>query len=138
MKKIFDVAIVGGGVSGCASFYVLNRYSDVSSVAIVEKCDRLAKISSNLKANSQTLHSGDIETNYTFEKASKVRFSAIKVMNYALNRKLQNKAIFKHQKIVIGVGEKECEFIKKRGKEFKKIFPELELFDRDKIGRAHV
>ena len=84
--KEFEVAIIGGGISGCAAFYVLSEYSDVKSIALIDKCDGLAKVSSNAKANSQTIHDGSIETNYTAQKAAKVKLSAQKVRNYALNK----------------------------------------------------
>ena len=84
MEKHFDVAIIGGGVSGNALFWTLSQYANIGSIAIVEKCNRLAKVSSNVKANSQTIHDGSIETKYTSEKAKKVRLSAKKVETYAL------------------------------------------------------
>lgn len=128
-----EVAIIGGGVSGAAAFYVLSKYSDVKSVALIEKCDKLASISSSAKANSQTIHDGSIETNYTAQKAAKVKISADKVMNYALKNNLQNKVIFKLQKLAIGIGDKECEFIKKRHEEFRDIFNELTFFNKNEL-----
>lgn len=133
MDNSFDVVIIGGGVSGCATFWALSEYSNVKSVAVVEKCNDLALVSSNLKANSQTVHDGSIETNYTAQKAQKVKLSAQKVVNYALKHELQNKVIFKMQKMAIGVGDKECEFMRNRHKEFKEIFPGLEWFEKDQI-----
>lgn len=133
MKKEFDVVIIGGGISGTALFYVLSEYSDIASVAIVDKCHKWANISSSTRGNSQTLHDGSIETNYNFEKASIVRFRANKVKNYALNKNLQNKAIFEMQKMAIGVGDLECESIAKRYEEFKDIFPQMQFFDKQKI-----
>ena len=70
MDKHFDVVIVGGGVSGCALFWTLSEYTDIQSVAVVDKCPDLAMVSSNVKANSQTIHDGSIETNYTAQKLS--------------------------------------------------------------------
>ncbi|PAF50818.1 FAD-dependent oxidoreductase [Helicobacter sp. 13S00477-4] len=133
MQNEFDVVVIGGGVSGCAAFYALSEYSDIKRIAIIEKCDGLAKVSSSPKANSQTIHDGSIETNYTVEKAKKVKLSAYKVRHYALNKNLQNKIIFENQKMAIGVGEEECEFMKKRYEDFKEIFPNLEFFDKNKI-----
>ncbi|PAF41336.1 FAD-dependent oxidoreductase [Helicobacter sp. 11S03491-1] len=130
MENEFDVVIIGGGISGCASFYVLSEYSSIKKVAIVEKCDQLAKISTNAKANSQTIHDGSIETNYTVEKAKKVKLSAFKVRRYAMNKNLQNKIIFENQKMAIGVGDEECAFMRKRHENFKEVFPDLEFFDK--------
>lgn len=133
MDNSFDVAIIGGGISGSAAFYTLSAYTDISKVVLIEKCDKLAQISSNEKANSQTIHDGSIETNYTAQKARKVKIAADKVMHYALNKGLQNKAIFKMQKLAIGIGEQECEFMKKRHSEFSEIFEGLTFFNKDEI-----
>lgn len=133
MNNNFDVAIIGGGISGCASLYVLSQYTDIDKIVLLEKCDKLASISSSIKANSQTIHDGSIETNYMIDKAAKVKVSADKVMNYALSKKLQNKIIFKMQKMAIGVGDEECEFIKNRHNSFKEVFKGLEFFNKDDI-----
>ncbi|MGN8530116.1 FAD-dependent oxidoreductase, partial [Helicobacter pylori] len=70
---------------------------------------------------------------YTPEKAKKVRLSAYKTRQYALNKGLQNEVIFETQKMAIGVGDEECEFMKKRYESFKEIFVGLEEFDKQKI-----
>ena len=133
MKNDFDVAIIGGGVSGCATFYTLNEYTNINKIALLEKCDKLASISSSSKGNSQTIHDGSIETNYTSLKAAKVKIAADKVKHYALSKGLQNKAIFKMQKIAIGIGDKECDFMTKRHKEFSEIFEGLQFFNKNEI-----
>lgn len=133
MDKHFDVVIVGGGVSGCALFWTLSEYTDIQSVAVADKCPDLAMVSSNVKANSQTIHDGSIETNYTAQKAKKVKLAAQKVTNYALKHELQNKVIFKTQKMAIGVGDKECEFMQKRHQDFLSVFPDLQWFDKQMI-----
>ena len=71
MKRHYEVAVVGGGISGCALFYQLARYTDVKSLALFEKYEDLATLNSRGECNSQTIHCGDIETNYDFEKAKK-------------------------------------------------------------------
>lgn len=133
MKENFEVAIIGGGISGCAAFYVLSAFTDVKNAILLEKCDKLAQISSSQKANSQTIHDGSIETNYTAQKASKVKIAADKVKNYALKRNLQNKGIFKMQKLAIGIGDSECDFMQKRHSDFSQIFDGLQFFDKSQI-----
>ncbi|MGX2982130.1 FAD-dependent oxidoreductase [Helicobacter sp. 23-1045] len=133
MNENFEVAIIGGGISGCAAFYALSAYTDIKNVILLEKCQNLAKVSSSQKANSQTIHDGSIETNYTAQKAAKVKISADKLKNYALRHNLQNKGIFKMQKLAIGVGDKECEFMKKRHGEFEGIFEGLQFFEKSQI-----
>ena len=129
----FDVVIVGGGVSGCSTFYTLAEYSQVKKVAIVEKESKLAQISSNHKANSQTIHDGSIETNYTANKARSVKLAAQKVRNFCLKENLQDKVIFNMQKLAIGVGDTECDYMVRRHEEFKEIFPGLQFFTKEQL-----
>lgn len=133
MNHSYDVAIVGGGISGSALFYVLTHYTDLKRVILLEKYSEPASLSSSGNNNSQTIHAGDIETNYTFEKAKKVARSAKMLVSYALFHQLQNKSIFEYQKMAIGVGDREVEFIQKRHQEFKEIYPELEFFTKEDI-----
>lgn len=133
MENNFDVVIIGAGVSGCALFWTLSEYTNIKSVAVVDKCPDIAMVSSNVRANSQTIHDGSIETNYTAQKAKKVKLAAQKVTNYALKHNLQNKVIFKTQKMAIGVGDAECEFMHKRHQEFLSVFPDLQWFDKQMI-----
>ena len=68
-NKHYDVLIVGGGISGTALFYELAKYTNVKSVCLLEKYEALSTLNSKGTSNSQTIHVGDIETNYTLEKA---------------------------------------------------------------------
>ncbi len=123
MNNSYDVAIIGGGISGSALFYVLTYYTDLRRVILLENYSEPASLSSSGNNNSQTIHAGDIETNYTFEKAKKVARSAKMLVSYALFHQLQNKSIFEYQKMAIGVGDQEVEFMQKRYEEFKEIYP---------------
>lgn len=131
--KHYDVVIVGGGISGAALFYELARYSDVKSVCVLEKYEDLATLNSKGTSNSQTIHVGDIETNYTLEKAKITKRTARMIVKFNLQRGLQDKIMFAHQKMALGVGEKEVDFIKNRYEEFKELFPYLELWDKEKL-----
>jgi len=55
------------------------------------------------------------------------------VEKFCLQYDLQEKILFKHQKMALGVGEKEVHFIKNRYEEFKTLFPYLELWDVNKL-----
>ena len=81
--KEFDVVVVGAGISGAALFYELARYTDIKNIALIEKYDSIATLNSRATSNSQTIHCGDIETNYTIEKARKVKVNADMVAKYA-------------------------------------------------------
>ncbi|RXK02928.1 FAD-dependent oxidoreductase [Halarcobacter bivalviorum] len=131
--KHYQVAIIGGGISGAALFYEIARYTDAKSVCILEKYDDLATLNSKGTSNSQTIHVGDIETNYTLEKAKITKRTAKMIEKFCLQYGLQDKIMFAHQKMALGVGEKEVEFIKNRYEEFKELFPYLELWDKEKL-----
>lgn len=132
-NRNFDVAIIGAGISGAALFYVLSKYTNIEKIALVEKYEKIATLSSSSHNNSQTIHSGDIETNYTFEKAKSVSRAANLLVSYAKYHNLQNKVIFEFQKMAAGVGEEEVHFIKERFEKFKEIYPQLEFFDKQKL-----
>jgi len=132
-KRNFEVIIVGAGISGAALAYELARYTDVKSIGILEKYEDVATLNSKGTSNSQTIHVGDIETNYTLEKAAVTKKTAKMVERYCLQHKLQNKAIFSHQKMAFGVGEEEVEFLLHRYEEFSELFPYLEVWDKEKL-----
>ena len=132
-NNYFNVAIVGGGISGTSLMYTLAKYSDVGSIALFEKYDEIASVNSNAKSNSQTLHCGDIETNYTLQKAAKVKKTANMLKHYALNHNYNERYIFKFKKMALGVGEEEVAYIKKRYEEFKELYPYMELWDAARL-----
>jgi malate dehydrogenase (quinone) len=129
----YDVIIIGGGVSGSALFYELGRYTDIKNICLLEKYGSLSSLNSNGSANSQTIHCGDIETNYTLEKAAKVKTTANMIEKYCLQHGYEDKVIFSHQKMALGVGFEEVEYMKNRFKEFKELYPYLELYDKVKL-----
>ncbi len=132
-KNHYEVVIVGGGISGTALFYELSRYTNVNSMALLEKYDSVCMLNSCGTSNSQTIHCGDIETNYTLEKAKIVKRTAKMVENYCLQYSLENKSMFKSQKMAFGVGDEEVEYLKNRYEEFKELYPYLEVYDADKL-----
>lgn len=132
-EKHYEVVVIGGGITGAALLYELARYTDIKNIALVEKYEGIATLNSKGTANSQTIHCGDIETNYTFEKAKKVKRTADMVVKYGLQYGYQNKFMFANQKMVMGVGEREVDIIKERFEIFKELYPYLELFDKEKL-----
>lgn len=72
-----------GGVCGTALLHVLARYTTLSHLTLVERYGHLAQVNSRASSNSQTIHCGDIETNYTLEKALKVKRIAGMIGRYA-------------------------------------------------------
>ncbi|VAW79194.1 Malate:quinone oxidoreductase, partial [hydrothermal vent metagenome] len=71
----YDLLIIGAGVSGTALLYETAKFTDIQHIGIIEKYAAPARVNSLSSNNSQTLHCGDIETNYTLEKALKVQRS---------------------------------------------------------------
>ena len=130
-----DVLIVGGGVCGTALLFELARYTDLAKITLAERYDKLAQVNSKATSNSQTIHCGDIETNYSLEKAQKVQYTAEMIGHYAnlLTPEQRKHCVFYTSKMVLGVGEKECDFLRKRFECFKPHFPAMELLEKEQI-----
>lgn len=133
MLKHKEVIIIGAGISGSALFYELAKFSNIKSILVLEKYSDVAPLNSNAKGNSQTLHCGDIETNYSLEKAKEVKKTASLLREYSKLYGYENKYIFKYPKMVLGVGDEQVEYIKKRHNDFLDLFPHMEYWDRDKL-----
>ncbi len=131
INKLFDTAIIGGGVAGTSLLFTLARYTDLKNIILFEKYDEVSQLNSNPKANSQTLHVGDIESNYTFEKAKKVKRASSMVSNYIQNFGEVNRCGFRGDKMLLAVGEEEIAKLKERYEEFKELYPYLELWDEE-------
>lgn len=129
----YDVAIVGGGISGCALAFILSKYTDIEKIVVLEKYERVASLSSSGCNNSQTNHRGEIETNYTLDKAGKVKAKADMITKYCLDKNLQDKVIFQMNKMAIGVGDEQVKFIRERTESFKSLYPEMEIFEREDL-----
>jgi len=131
INKLFDTAIIGGGVAGTSLLFTLARYTDLKNIILFEKYDEVSQLNSNPKANSQTLHVGDIESNYTYEKAKTVKRNSSMVANYIQNFDEVNKCGFRGDKMLLAVGEAEIAQLKERYDEFKTLYPYLELWDEE-------
>jgi malate dehydrogenase (quinone) len=131
----YDVVIIGGGISGTALLHLLSRYTDLKSIALIEKDTGIATLNSHGRNNSQTLHCGDIETNYSLEKAVKVKAGAGMVVNYASKLPSSEHILYKYSKMVLAVGEDECEQLHERYQAFHPHYEKMELWDADGISR---
>jgi malate dehydrogenase (quinone) len=134
----YDVLIVGGGVVGTALLYTLSKYTDIKSVGLIEKYSDFGLVNSASYNNSQTLHFGDIETNYSIDKARSVKRMADMVMKYLESEKdiSSRKELFsKYSKMVLAVGTDQVQDLKKRYPAFSELFPKLKMIDRDEIGK---
>jgi malate dehydrogenase (quinone) len=136
----YDVLIVGGGVVGTALLYTLSKYTDIKRIGLIEKYTDFGLVNTASGKNSQTLHFGDIETNYSFEKAKSVKRMADMVMKYLENEKKSNpdyrlKLFSKYSKMVLAVGKNQVEELSKRFTTFSQLFPNLRLIKKDEIGK---
>ena len=132
INETYDVIVVGAGVSGAAQFYALAHYADVAKVLLVEKERTAGLVNSAPTNNSQTLHEGDIETNYTFEKARSIKAKASFTRAY-LERKGDSSLFMKGPKMVLGVGTKESAELRERFASFRRLYPDLRLIEHDEV-----
>jgi malate dehydrogenase (quinone) len=133
-----DVIIIGGGVSGTALLYTLSKYTNVKNIGLIEKYSDFGLVNSSPRMNSQTLHFGDIETNYTLEKAKKVKRQADMVKNYLENEKLirGDEGLFiKVPKMVLAVGNEQVKTLRERYPSFGQLFPGLKMIGKEEIGK---
>jgi len=136
--QTYDVVIIGAGVSGTALLYMLSRYTNVPRIALFEKYPKAAQVNSKSSNNSQTLHIGDIETNYPFEKAKAVKPAAMMIPLYVkqLPPKERNSMLFQVQKMVLATGASEVAELHKRYETIKELYPDLQKLDREGIARV--
>ncbi|MBI2033866.1 MAG: FAD-dependent oxidoreductase [Candidatus Liptonbacteria bacterium] len=136
-SKKYDVVIIGGGVVGAALLYVLVRHTNISRIVLLEKYPKLAQVNSSSKNNSQTLHFGDIETNYSLPKAKAVKEATEMILRYIKEVGDPGGSIIcgPAGKMVLGVGEKEVRLLTERYEIFKNLFPKLEKLGRDQIAK---
>jgi len=134
-SRIADLVIVGGGISGAALLFAAARYSSIRRIVLIEKYPGLARVNSAATHNSQTLHCGDIETNYTLAKALKVKHAARLVANYAARLAPDDALLHRYPKMVLGVGPAECARLRARFAEFAPHYPWLKLYEKREIAR---
>jgi malate dehydrogenase (quinone) len=132
-QTVYEIAIIGAGVSGTALLYSLSNYTNINRIALIEKNPEVALVNSHRTSNSQTLHFGDIETNYTLEKAKKVNKAASLVKNYLLQNDARQEIYSKYHKMVLAIGKEQADQLRNRYAEFKSLFPDLRLIDKDQI-----
>lgn len=132
-RNTYEVVIIGGGVCGTALLYTLRNYTNIKRIVLIEKEADVALVNSFTNSNSQTLHFGDIETNYTLAKAEKVNAGASLVKNYLLSKDKEQQIYTKYHKMVLGVGAEQVNKLKERYQKFKQLFPNLRLLDRSEI-----
>ena len=137
-QDIYDVIIIGGGASGTALLYTLGTYTNISRIALVEKYPTIGSVNSSAVNNSQTLHVGDIETNYSVDKATQVKPAAMMVAHYVerLDRERQDAVMKRVQKMILAVGSEEVTELADRYEKIKNLFPGLTKLDGSGIAKV--
>ena len=134
MSKEYELLIVGGGISGASLLYTAAKFTDIERIALVEKEPGIARINSHRTNNSQTLHFGDIETNYTLEKAEEVKEGAELLAGYLESTDPDRERHSKRSKMVLAVGEEEAETLDERYESgFGDLYPKLRSIGREEI-----
>lgn len=135
MTREYDLVIVGGGISGASLLYTVSKFTDIERVALLEKEGEIAAINSHHTNNSQTLHFGDIETNYSREKAEEVNEGAQLLAGYLEAEDPDREIHSKRSKMVLAVGEREVEELEARYHDegFADLYPKLRALDREQI-----
>lgn len=134
-KDHYDIVIVGGGVSGTALLYTLARYSNAARIALIEKYSGFGRVNSAAHNNSQTLHIGDIETNYSVDKARQVKSASLMIARYAekLPEEIRGEILFPTPKMILAVGVDEVSVLAKRFESVRSCYPHLHRLDREGI-----
>ena len=135
MSEHTDLIIVGGGISGASLLYTVAKFTDVDRVTLIEKEREIAAVNSHRTNNSQTLHFGDIETNYTLEKAEAVKEGAELLAGYLEAADPEREMHSKRSKMVLGVGDEEVAKLEERYHEngFGDLFGKLREIGREEI-----
>ncbi len=122
-----DLAVVGaGGVSGAAFLWSLAAATDIKSVVAFEQFATPGAVNSNPLNNAQTSHDGGTETNYSLEKARKVKIAALMLRRYV--RSCGNSMLYKKtHRMVLGVGAAEVAELEERQRVFAADYPDLKL-----------
>ncbi|MBC8201541.1 MAG: FAD-dependent oxidoreductase [Planctomycetes bacterium] len=131
--RTYEVLIIGGGISGGTLLYNLALHSDIQSMCLIEKYDHLDPLNSNAHSNSQTLHCGDIETNYNREKAEHVRGGADMMLQFVNNGSGDVTLKRNYGKMLLGVGDEEVAFVNDRFTSISDLYPTLREVDASEI-----
>lgn len=131
----YDVAIIGAGASGSALVYTLAKYSTINRIALIEKHATAGQVNSKSSNNSQTLHVGDIETNYSLDKVRQVYPAAMMIARYgqSLQPETRNTFLFPMPKMVLAVEAHEVALMEQRYADLKSIFPRLQKLSREDL-----
>ena len=125
------VVIIGGGITSASYAQVLAHYTNIESIVVLEAGSELGGINTHSHNNSQTLHTGDIETNYSEEKAADVKRATDLLVTYM--EKNAPQAYTVGQKMILAVGTAEVAELSYRFEKIKHLYPGLRPIGRGEI-----
>lgn len=125
------VVIIGGGITGASYAQVLAHYTNIKSIVVLEAGPELGGINTHSHNNSQTLHTGDIETNYSEEKAANVKRATDLLVTYM--EKNAPQAYTVGPKMILAVGTAEVAELSYRFEKIKHLYPGLRPIGRGEV-----
>lgn len=133
-KHNCDVLIVGATPTGAALLYQLARYTDLSSVALID-ANQAPGNPADLGGQwtSEGLQYGYINTTASLSQARAWHRSASMVVNYALRQADPKALVGQYPKMVLAQGEDDIQWLKSRYETFKPHFPLLEWWEKADI-----
>ncbi len=132
-----DVVGIWAWIVGCSAHNTFSYVADISSI-LIERQKSVGELNSEETQNSQTLHEGDIESNYiTLKKVREVHAAASKFKCFLFNQWHDTSHLYtKVGKMLLAANKKEVEIVSQRFNwltETEKIFLNNKLLDRDEI-----
>ncbi len=129
----YQLAIIGAGVTGASLLHMVSRFTDINRIVLIEKNDRPGLANSNPLSNSQTLHQGDIESNYELDKALVLKYNATLIKQFA---RFQSRPILGHcHRLLLAVGEDEVDKLERRYHDFLSHYPNMLLWNKSDLLR---
>ena len=125
-SKVFNLAIVGAGVTGTALLKLMAEYSNMDDIVIIEKAKRVATINSHPLNNAQTSHDGSTETNYGLDHALDIQLGAKLLRSYA---ETKNDPSLFHitNRMALAIGDEQVNKLRNRHTSFLPYYPDLRL-----------
>ena len=107
MDEIYDIAVVGGGIVGAATFYKLQMQFPLKKLILIEKEDQLAKHQTG--NNSGVIHSGLYYTPGS-NKAKNCVLGRHELVKFSKENNINHEVC---GKVVVATHEKELQFLDK-------------------------
>lgn len=133
MEK-YELAIIGGGVTGTAELDLAARVTGIRSMALLESRLNLGEENSAVWMNANTLHRG-WETQHAYEQVKRDSHSADMIVAYAKHFGLDS-IVQQFPKMLLAVGDKEIGKLNERYQQMRGLFPGLQLLDAKGIARV--